>query len=258
MDLIQIFLFIAGTCVGSFLNVCIYRIPIGKSIISPSSYCPNCKTKLKWYQNIPIVSYFLLQGKCYYCGKKISILYPFIEIITGLLFLFNYKIYGFSFEYFSYTLFELLLILVFFIDAKHMIIPDEISIGGTIAGFLLSFLNKNISWLDSLLGILIGGGILYGIILVYYILTKKHGMGGGDIKLLAMIGAFLGVKSLFFVIFVSSLIGTIISLPIIFLLKKENKKNIAIPFGPFLSISAIIYLYWGKYIINLYITKILQ
>ncbi len=247
MDLI---IFITGLCIGSFLNVCIYRLPLNQSIIKPSSFCPKCKTPLKWYHNIPVLSYFILRGKCAFCGEKISIRYLAVEIITGALLLINYRIFSINFDFFYYSLFVCLLIIVIFVDLKHMIIPDEISIGGIIAGFVMSFFSSNIRWEQSLIGILIGGGILYAIILIYYLFTKKEGMGGGDVKLLGMIGAFLGYKSIFFVIFSASLIGTVIAVP--FMIIKRKSKNFAIPFGPFLSIGALIYLYFGDEIIRLF------
>jgi len=248
MDLI---VFIFGLCIGSFLNVCIYRLPLNQSIIKPSSFCPKCNTPLKWYHNIPVLSYFILRGKCAYCGERISIRYLAVEIITGALLLINYRIFSLSFDFFYYSLFVCLLIIVIFVDLKHMIIPDEISIGGVIAGFLMSFFSSNITFKESLIGILVGGGILYAIIWIYYIFTKKEGMGGGDVKLLAMIGAFLGYRSIFFVIFSASIIGTIIAVP--FMILKGKGRDFAIPFGPFLSIGALIYLYFGDEIIKLFL-----
>ncbi len=250
MDLILLYLFVIGACIGSFLNVCIYRLPEEKSIISPSSHCPFCKNKLKWYHNIPIISYIFLQGKCAYCKKKISIRYPIVELLSGFFTIINYKIFGLSFDFFFYTIFIYLIIIVIFADLKYMIIPDEVSIGGIIIGFIMSFFSNSITWMQSLVGIIVGGGILYSIIIIYYFITKKEGMGGGDIKLIAMIGAFLGLKSIFFVIFIGSLLGTIIGIPVMIIKKKD--KNLAIPFGPFLSIAAIIYIYLGDIILNWY------
>ncbi len=251
MDLISIYLFVIGACIGSFLNVCIYRLPEEKSIISPPSHCPFCKNKLKWYHNIPILSYIFLRGKCAYCNKKISIIYVIVELLSGISLIVNYHFYGFSFNFFFYSIFIFLLLIVIFADIKYMIIPDEISIGGTIIGFIFSFFPTSINWKQSLLGILIGGGILLFIIISYYFITKKEGMGGGDVKLLAMIGAYLGPKSIFFVIFFGSFLGVLIGVP--FMLLKGKDRNLQIPFGPFLSVAAIIYLYFGDKIINLYL-----
>jgi leader peptidase (prepilin peptidase)/N-methyltransferase len=203
-----------GLCSGSFFNVCIYRLPLEKSVVKPSSFCPSCGNNIKWYHNIPLLSYIFLGGKCAYCSSKISVKYPLIEILTGFIFYSNFFLYGFSTHTLINIIFISLLIIVIFVDIKHMIIPDEISVGGIIVGFLLSFFRKDLTWADSLLGIVIGGGILLLIIKGYYLLTKKEGMGGGDVKLLAMIGAFLGYKSLLFVIFVSSLFGTVVGVPL--------------------------------------------
>jgi len=253
---IDIFVFCAGLCVGSFINVCIYRLPLKISVISPGSFCPSCKNKLKWYHNIPVLSYIFLKGKCGYCDEPVSARYIFIEILCGFIFLLNFQYFGLGFESVSYVVFELLLVVVIFVDLKYMIIPDEISIGGIFAGFLSSFVRNDLNWTDSLLGILIGGGILLLIIKGYYLLTKKEGMGGGDVKLLAMIGAFLGYKSVFFVIFFSSMLGTAVGVPLILL--KSKGKEYAIPFGPFLSVAAVIYLYFGQLIINWYLKFLLQ
>ncbi len=247
----KIFIFISGLCIGSFINVCIHRLPNEQSIISPPSFCPKCKNKIKWFHNIPIVSFILLKGKCSYCKSKISLQYPLVEILSGIIFLINYYIFGFSLLFVVYTVFILLLIIATFVDFKYMIIPDEVSIGGLILGFIFSFFRNDITWIQSLIGIILGGGILLLIIKGYFLLTKKEGMGGGDVKLLAMIGAFLGYKSLLFVIFSASLLGTIIGVPMI--LFKKDKNNLAIPFGPFLSLGAIIYIYFGKLIITWYL-----
>ncbi len=253
--MIKLFLFLAGLCVGSFINVCIYRLPLNLSIVTPGSFCPNCKNKLKWYHNIPVFSYIFLKGQCAFCGKKISVKYPLIEIISGLIFIFNFAYFGLNLSFAIYLFFELLLLIVIVVDLEYMIIPDEISIGGIIAGFILAFFRNDLTWIDSILGIVIGGGILLFIIKGYYLLTGKEGMGGGDVKLLAMIGAFLGYKSLLFVVFISSMLGTVIGVPLMLL--KSKDVSYAIPFGPFLSIAAVIYIYAGQTIINWYLKLIL-
>ena len=246
----KILIFFIGLCIGSFVNVCIYRMPLEESIVTPPSFCPKCKNKIKWYHNIPILSYIFLKGKCAYCNNKISLIYPFIELLIGVLFFINYSLFGFSIHFFIYNIFLIFLIIATFIDFKYMIIPDEISIGGLIIGFIFSFFRNDLTWIESLIGIILGGGILLLIIKVYFLLTRKEGMGGGDVKLLAMIGAFLGYKSLLFVIFSSSFFGTLIGIPLI--MAKKDKNNLAIPFGPFLSFGAIVYLYFGEKIINWY------
>ena len=255
MDLVSVYLFIFGACIGSFLNVCIYRLPEEKSIISPPSHCPVCKNRLKWFHNIPLISYIFLRGKCAYCGARISIRYFVVEFLSGIFLVINHSIFGFSFDFFFYSTFILLILIVIFADLKYMIIPDEVSIGGIIIGFIMSFFSNSITWKQSLIGILAGGGILYLVIILYYLATKKEGMGGGDVKLLAMIGAFLGFKAVLFSIFIGSLLGTIIGVPVMLINKKD--KNFAIPFGPFLSIAAILYLYMGDKLIHYYLNFII-
>lgn len=192
-----------------------------------------------------------LNGRCGFCNEKISLKYPLIEILCGAILLLNFIYFGMTIKFAVYVLFELMLVVVIFVDLEHMIIPDEVSVGGVVLGFLFSFFRNDLTWTDSLLGIIAGGGILLLIIKAYFLLTKKEGMGGGDVKLLAMIGAFLGYKSIFFVIFISSMIGTVVGIPLMLL--KSKKSGYAIPFGPFLSVAAVIYIYFGKSIIDWYL-----
>ncbi|MDD5348101.1 MAG: prepilin peptidase, partial [Candidatus Omnitrophica bacterium] len=210
----RIFVFIFGSMVGSFLNVCIYRLPLEESIVLPRSHCPKCKKQIAWYDNVPFVSYILLGGRCRHCKEKISFRYFLVELITALVFLGFYLRFGFSFPYIYYLILVCALIVATFVDFAHRIIPDEISLGGIAVGFLINagrgaqFAPFRYDWhpaLDSLLGIIIGGGIIfsfgYCFDLVYFKLLKRpaiqgetESMGGGDVKLLAMIGAFLGWK----------------------------------------------------------------
>ena len=200
-----------GLIIGSFLNVCIYRIPLKKSIITPSSGCPKCGNQINFYDNIPLISYMILFGKCRFCKEPIPLRYPIIELITGLLSLSIFIRYGFSFQYILYFIFSSSLVVITFIDIDHQIIPDPISLPGILLGFLFSLSGLNaIGWKDSLIGLLLGGGSLYLIAVLFKWLTGKDGMGGGDVKLLAMIGAWLGWKSLSFVVLLSSISGIII------------------------------------------------
>ncbi|MFA5585827.1 MAG: prepilin peptidase [Saccharofermentanales bacterium] len=246
------FAFLLGAIVGSFLNVCIYRIPAGESIVRPASRCPKCGQAIRWYQNVPILSWLLLRGKCAACGVAISPRYPFVEALTGVLF--ALVVYRFGLQYFVPVLwiFAAALVVITFIDLDHQIIPDVISLPGIGIGFLCSFVIPWISWTDSLIGILLGGGSLYLVAAGYQWLTKKEGMGGGDIKLLAMIGAFLGWKAVLPVIFLSSLIGSLIGVPV--MLVKKADGQLAIPFGPFLALGAVIYLLWGRGLISWYLS----
>ncbi|WP_020676421.1 prepilin peptidase [Geopsychrobacter electrodiphilus] len=243
--------FVLGAVVGSFLNVCIYRIPAGKSIVSPPSSCPHCGHRIRWFQNIPIFSYLFLVGKCAGCGQKISLRYPIIEGLTGGLFVLVLYYFGLSPATIVYWIFVASLVVITFIDLDHQIIPDVISLPGIVIGFACTFAVPWVTWFDSLLGIALGGGLLLSIAWVYQFLTKREGMGGGDIKLLAMLGAFLGWKAIFPLIFIASLCGTFVGLPLM-LIRRENTR-LALPFGPFLAVSAIIVLLWGPRLISWYL-----
>ena len=243
--MISFFLFSLGTIIGSFLNVCIYRLPQGKSIISPGSHCPYCNTPIRWYENIPILSFIFLKGRCRYCKKPISWQYPLVEFMTGLFTLIVYHRYGLSFITVIYLLFIYALIVISFIDLKQQIIPDEISLPGIAIGLLSSLFLPHISFKDAFLGTLLGGGSLFLIAYSYYLLTKREGMGGGDIKLLAMIGAFLGWKAIPLVIFISSLIGSFVGIIWIIFFKKD--RYFPIPFGPFLSLGAIYSIFFPNF-----------
>lgn len=244
--------FILGAVVGSFLNVCIYRIPAGLSVVSPPSRCPKCEKRILWYQNIPIVSYLFLGGRCGFCRVRIPVRYALVEAMTGLLFVLVLYSFGLSWMTLVYWLFAAALVVITYIDLDHQIIPDVISLPGIPIGFFCSFVIPWLPWLDSLLGILLGGGLLFVIAWLYEVLAKREGMGGGDIKLLAMIGAFLGWKSIFPVVFLSSLSGSLIGVPLILLKGKDSR--FALPFGPFLAIAALVYLFWGANIVHWYLS----
>lgn len=247
-----VFAFIFGAVVGSFLNVCIYRLPKDESVVFPPSHCPNCDYKIRFYDNIPIVSYLLLGGKCRSCKTSISLQYPAVELINGLLTLFLFIKCGPTLTFLFLFLFCSALVVITFIDLEHQIIPDVISLPGIVIGFAVSFIFPWLGWKNSLIGILAGGGSLLIVAYGYQFLTKKEGMGGGDIKLLAMMGAFLGWRSVPFIIFVASLVGSIIGITLMFVQKKDSK--LAIPFGPFLAFSAILYIFFGKEIIWWYLS----
>ena len=240
---LYIFLTSVGAAIGSFLNVLIFRIPEGQSIVLPSSHCQNCGHAIRFYDNIPIISYLILRGECRDCHEKISVQYPVVEAVTALMSLLLLLKFGLSFKYLSSFIFTCALIVITFIDLRHQIIPDVISLPGIPVFFFLAVFFMNLTVWDSLLGILIGGGCLFAIAFLYEIITKREGMGGGDIKLLAMLGAFLGWKSLFFILFVSSLLGAIVGVSAM-IIKGQDMKY-AVPFGPFLSIAAVAYLFVG-------------
>ena len=245
-----------GALVGSFLNVVILRLPQeGASVVFPASHCPKCKHNLSWYENIPVLSYCCLLGRCRSCKEKISLQYPLVEIAMSLSSLALFYHLGATLTFVGYFLFLAALICIIFIDIHHQIIPDVLSIPGIILGLLFSFVNSEVQPLDSLIGVLAGGGTLYLIAWGYYLLRKQDGMGGGDIKLLGMLGAWLGWQSLLFIVFASSLFGAIIGISVLKIKGKES--NTRIPFGPFLSLAGISYLFWAEQIQhywNLYLT----
>lgn len=248
--LFPLFSFLIGMVVGSFLNVCICRMPKNESVVSPPSHCPNCSYQIRWYDNIPVLSYLFLRGRCRGCGMHISLQYPLVELINGILTLLLYLRFGPTVAFAVLFLFCSSLVVITFIDIEHQIIPDEISLSGVVIGFILSFFIKGHSWTNSLFGILLGGGSLLLVAYGYQLLTGKDGMGGGDIKLLAMMGAFLGWKAIPFIIFASSLVGSIVGVSIMLLQKKNSK--LAIPFGPYLAFGAILYIFYGRPLISWY------
>jgi leader peptidase (prepilin peptidase)/N-methyltransferase len=242
---------IFGALVGSFLNVCIFRLPKEESIIWPGSHCPHCKNAIKFYDNIPVVSYFLLRGKCRYCKGSISLQYFLVEGITALSSLFLIIKFGPSLSYLFYFAFVAALIVITVIDLYHQIIPDAISLPGIGVGLLASLLIPQITFFNSLIGILLGGGSLILVATLYQWLFKREGMGGGDVKLLAMIGAFLGWKAVLLTILLSSLIGSVTG--ILMMVVKGKDFKYAIPFGPFLSLGAVISLFYGEEIVRWYL-----
>lgn len=248
--ILSLWIFFLGASIGSFLNVCIYRIPAGLSIVSPPSRCPQCETKIRWWQNIPIVSWLLLRGKCSNCKEKISVRYLLVETLTGLLFLKIFTMFELHPATLVFWAFAAALVTLTFIDLDHQIIPDIISLPGIILGFVTVSLTP-LTWSNSILGILLGGGSLWSIAIIYELLTKNEGMGGGDIKLLAMIGAFLGWKAILPVIFISSCLGTLIGVPL--MLRQGASGKLAIPFGPFLSAAALIWFFWGGVLLRWYL-----
>jgi len=243
--------FVFGTIIGSFLNVCIHRLPQGKSIVVPPSHCPRCKTPIRFYDNIPLASFIILQGKCRGCKAPISFRYPLVEFLMGLFSLILLLRFGISTLYLIYLSFFASLTLVSFIDLPHKIIPDLISLPGIVIGLVISLLHPQMSLKDSLIGVLLGGGSLYVVASVYHLVTKREGMGGGDVKLLAMIGAFIGWKGVLFTILCSSLIGTMVGVTLMLVSSADSKY--AVPFGPFLSLGAIIYVLWGEALITWYL-----
>ncbi len=245
-----------GAIVGSFLNVVILRLPDpNQSIVYPASHCPRCSSSLHWYENIPIISYIFLRGKCSHCKVPISLQYPLVELMMALLAAALIYTFQLSITTAGYFLFSAALLVIIVIDIHHQIIPDVISLPGIVLGVLFSFVSPTVTWQSSLIGLLVGGGVLYAVAFFYFLLRKVDGMGGGDIKLLAMIGAWLGWQSLPFVIFASSLSGSLVGLIAMFYQRKGGRTRI--PFGPFLSLSALVYTFFSEnilYFFHLYLT----
>ncbi len=228
--------FLFGSCIGSFLNVVIYRLPRGESIVSPRSRCPGCGREIRAWENIPIASFIVLGGKCAGCGGSISWRYPAVEALTAVGFAAIFLLDGAGVPLLRDLTFFSILVPIAFIDIDHRIIPDELSLGGLLAGILFSFLPGG-DWKGSILGVLLGGGILYGTAFLYEKVRGAEGMGGGDIKLLAMIGAFLGWRGTLVTIFFGSLLGA--AGGILTMGKGGKGLKTAIPFGPYLCVAAL-------------------
>jgi leader peptidase (prepilin peptidase)/N-methyltransferase len=257
---LHIYMFALGAVVGSFLNVCIARLPERKSIVRPGSRCPSCNTPIGWYDNIPLISFMILRGKCRQCGSRISWQYPLVELLTGILFVLLFREFTNAIALTVYLVFVCSLVVVTFIDLKHYIIPDEISIPGVIIGLALSLVPArwtggqmlSHSFLDSLIGCLVGGGVLYLTALFSLAVFKKEGMGGGDIKLLAMVGAFLGWKFALMTIIIGSMLGAMVGVTLI-LLRMRNRTDY-IPFGPYLAAGAVLSLLYGERLLWWYLS----
>jgi len=239
-----IFLIIIGGLWGSFANVCIVRLPEDKGVVSGRSNCPKCKKQINWYDNIPIISYFILNGKCRKCKKPISFQYVVVELLSIVSFVTIYLIYGFSFTTLLLIILSLGFIIIFFIDLKHFIIPDVITFPLMALGFIKSFI-PNLDpifpyYVLSLIGGVFGYGIIWGIIFFYKQVKKKEGMGLGDAKLLAVIGFWFGLDAVPFIIFLSSTIALISVAPD--LIKKSKKMSTQIPFGPYIIAANLIFL----------------
>jgi len=246
---------ILGSLWGSFANVCVYRLPLKRGVVKGRSFCPKCKKKILWYENIPILSYFLLGGKCSKCKKKISTQYLIVEAISIISFLIIYYLFGISLTTILLIILFLSFLIIFFIDLKHYIIPDVLTFPMMALGFFKSF-DPNLSpifpnYINSLLGGIIGYGIIWLLIIFYKKIRNKEGMGLGDAKLLAVIGFWFGWISIPFVIFLSSVIALIIVIPD--LLKKSKKLTSQIPFGPYIIIATIIFIVFKDTFLSLFL-----
>ena len=240
-----------GAIFGSFANVCIYRLPTNKKISKGRSFCPKCKKKISWYDNIPLVSFLVLGGKCRKCKKEISIQYFLVEVISAFLFIFIYYYFGISIDTLLLVILSMFLLVIFFIDLKHYIIPNELTFPLMGIGFLKSFdpnLNTAIfpNFVNSLIGGVLGYLLIWSIIFFYKQIRNKEGMGLGDAKLLAVTGFWFGWISVPFVIFSSSIIALISVIPS--LMTKKRKMTSQIPFGPYIVLATVIYFYFSDYL----------
>jgi len=251
----QIIVFFLGCCFGSFYNVVIYRVPKKESIVHPGSRCPGCGSAIAAYDNIPIISYLLLGGKCRNCRTSISIRYLLVEAAAGLLAVLLFRRYGPHPQFGIEFVFLSLLLIVAVIDLDTFLIPDVLSLPGIVLGFAFSFFTPRLTWTDSLLGIFLGGGLLYLIAAGYSLVRRKEGMGGGDIKLLGMIGAFIGWPGVVFTILVSSVTGMIIALPLMW--SRGKGMGSEVPYGPFLALGAACYIFWGRLAYDWYFNEML-
>jgi leader peptidase (prepilin peptidase) / N-methyltransferase len=224
-----------GAIVGSFLNVCIYRLPLGKSIVWPASACPACGRELSWYENIPVLSFLALRARCRTCAAPISGRYPLVEALTAAMFAGAWWYYGPQPLLASRLILGCALIVLFAIDLEHQLLPNAITLPGIVVGFLFSFFTEP-GWQASLIGILVGAGVLFGVAEAYYRVRHEEGLGMGDVKMLAMIGAFLGWKLALLTLMMASLCGTVIG--VLLIVTKRGGMKYALPFGTFLALGA--------------------
>ncbi|MGI9548440.1 MAG: prepilin peptidase [Bdellovibrionales bacterium] len=241
--ILVLFFFVIGSIFGSFANVLIYRLQLKEPFnLWNRSYCPSCKKLIPFYLNIPIFSWFFLRGRCQNCKASFSFRYPFVEFLTASLFALLFLSIGWNWFLLEALIFAFGLVVVSFIDLDQMILPDSFTLSGIVLGLVGGFLNPERYFLDSLLGCFLGGFLLLFIAYAYYLFRKQEGVGGGDIKLLAWIGAVLGWQSLSFVLIVSSFLGTIVG-AILILCDKKFHIQTALPFGPYLALGALFYIF---------------
>ena len=233
-----------GLVIGSFANVCIHRLPLNESVVFPGSHCPACSSAVRPLDNIPVISYIILTGKCRDCATRISPIYPVIEALTAVLLLAGYFRFGLSFDLLVYFVVAPTLVIITAIDIEHQIIPDVITLPGIILGLAVG--SYTIGYANSLLGLFLGGGLFYLLAVL-----SNGGMGGGDIKYIAAAGALLGWQKVLLVIFIGAFLGSIIGLFQIAIQKKSRKS--LIPFGPFLAMGTLITLFYGNSLIQLYL-----
>jgi len=261
---------VMGGMIGSFLNVCIYRMPAGLSVVKPASRCPKCENGIAWYDNIPVLSWLILGAKCRHCKNPISWRYPLIEAITAALFLGVYIKFGAVIATPVYMILAASLVVVTFVDLDDMTIPNEITMPGMPIGLAFSVLAMMVTGtglllddpLMSIIGLFLGGGVLYGLDLVSLVVFKKRGMGFGDVKLLAMLGAFFGVKGALLILVLAAFFGSIIGISVIAISRKQTvitdddgEENVGyyLPFGPYIVLGGLVYMFAGPELIEWYL-----
>jgi leader peptidase (prepilin peptidase)/N-methyltransferase len=271
--IIILFVMLFGLLIGSFLNVCIYRLPRGESVVTPRSHCPGCNNPVAAYDNIPLLSYVLLGGKCRHCRTRISPVYFIVELATGLLFAFLLLVFGPTLEMLKFAVFGALMVILVVTDWQTRLLPDRVTFPGMLLGVLFSqivpvddgsgqFLARVVgivgspwrvgSLLDSLLGALAGGGLLYLLGEAYFRLRHKEGLGLGDVKMMAMAGFFLGPKLVLLTIWLASISGALLAGGFI-LLSRKDWRSFEIPFGSFLGVAALLAAVWGNAVLNWYL-----
>ena len=238
--------FVFGLCVGSFLNVVIARLPDGRSLVTPGSACPRCGAAIAWYDNVPVLSFLLLRARCRHCRGAISWRYPLVELATGFLFALAVLSRGTGVDLFPALVLAAVLVAVTGIDLDHQIIPDVVTLPGIVAGLAFSVITGQPRWSDALIGVLVGGALFFLIIV-----ASRGGMGGGDMKLAAMLGAFLGWRALLVAIMAAVLAGGLLAIALLALGRRGRKD--AVPFGPFLAMGGLVALFWGPALIDWYL-----
>ena len=245
-----------GLVVGSFLNVCIHRLPLGQSVVRPRSRCPGCGEGILWYQNVPLVSWLLLRGRCARCSQRISLRYPFVELLSGFFVFGAWRIYGLTPAFPIAAVFALAMLVLFFTDYDHQLLPDAITLTGLVAGLALAWFNpflEGVGWAriwSSLGGAALGSGLLWGIGALYSRLRGVEAMGMGDVKMMALVGAFAGPAGVLFTIFAGSLIGALFGVAMIPLRGKSLQDTL--PFGCFLAPAAVFALLLGRELVRAY------
>lgn len=242
--------FVFGLLFGSFLNAVIYRLPLGESIMRPSQ-CPACDRPIRWYHNVPVFGWLALRGRCPDCNGRISARYPLVELAGGLVLAGAVAAWGLSISAFSVTVFGYMMIVLAMIDVDHRILPNVITLPGAVVGLVLSYFDPRVTWIDAAIGAFLGGGLLYGVAWAYLKARGREGMGMGDVKMMLLVGAFLGWRGALMTIFIGSLLGSIVGVALIRFASKEWEY--ALPFGTFLAAAGVVVSFWGPELLAWYL-----